>query len=173
MTITKFGAGDWFAVPLPDGNWVVGRIARRGGPALLGYFFGPRRAELPALAELKSLHAADAVWVTKFSYLGLRDGEWPILHGAEDFDSTAWPMPMFPVRGPDGSYEAMFYPEDKPGTQPILVSVTKEVFERLPKGGAAGSKYVENWLDRILPPLDNSTSANKGEADNHADTSPS
>ena len=89
----KFGPGDWFAVPLPDGTWAVGRIARRGGPILFGYFFGPRRRQVPTLTEVASLRPEDAAYVTRFGYLGLREGEWPIL-GAEDFDRSAWPMPM-------------------------------------------------------------------------------
>jgi hypothetical protein len=47
--------GDGFAVPLRDGGYAIGVVARmdRKG-SVLGYFFGPRYDEPPKLAEVAS-----------------------------------------------------------------------------------------------------------------------
>jgi hypothetical protein len=150
----KFGPGDWFALPLPDENWAVGRIARCNGPALLGYFFGPRRSEVPALSQLSNLKAGDAIWIHEFGYLGLRNGDWPVLDGADEFDSAAWPMPMFGMQDLRGDYWGLYYLEDKPNTEFRRIRITQEEYERLPREGGAGHLYVCNWLNRILPPLE-------------------
>jgi hypothetical protein len=150
----KFRAGDWFTVPLVDGTWAVGRIGRRNGPVLLGYFFGPRRPHLPSLEDVESLRAENADWVHTFGYLGLREGEWPILGGSDDFDPTAWPMPMFGMHDLRGEYWGIYYPEDKPNTNFCRKPITAEEFASLPKLGTAGDRFVCEWLDSILPPLE-------------------
>jgi hypothetical protein len=131
----------------------VGRIARRNGPVLLGYFFGPRREQVPTLAEVISLRAKDAFWVQKFGYLGLREGEWPILGGSDDFDPAAWPMPRFGMHDLRGDYWGIDYPEDKPNTPWRRVQITEEEYAKLPSEGSAGDGYVSEWLDLNLPPL--------------------
>jgi hypothetical protein len=66
-TRVRYGEGDWFAVPLDEGGFCVGVVARanRSG-VLLGYFFGPKRLDVPTLAELTALKAGDAVLVGAF-----------------------------------------------------------------------------------------------------------
>src|SRR5687768_5375020 len=79
--------GDWFAVPLRDGGWAVGRVARMPPPPkrgihLLGYFFGPRRDRVPALDDVADLAPEAAISIERFSDLGLVRGTWPVLGGA-------------------------------------------------------------------------------------------
>lgn len=62
MVKVNYREGDWFALPLREGGFAVGVIARANPEAaLLGYFFGPRRGEVPSLGELSDLRAGDAV----------------------------------------------------------------------------------------------------------------
>lgn len=77
----KFGEGDWFALPIKDGGWALGLIARRRprSSTLLGYFFGPRRQSPPILADATGLDPSDADLIHVFGYLGLKNGEWPVL----------------------------------------------------------------------------------------------
>lgn len=94
----NYQEGDWFAVPLEDGGYAVGLVARYR-PAYRGtifcYFFGPRRTELPTLSELQGLTPEDAVDVTLVSDLGLLQGLFPILGRSPDWDPERWPFPLF------------------------------------------------------------------------------
>jgi hypothetical protein len=94
----NYQEGDWFAVPLEDGGYAVGLVARyrrayRG--YIFCYFFGPRRSELPALSELQGLTPEDAIDVTLVSDLGLLEGLFPILGRSPDWDPQQWPFPLF------------------------------------------------------------------------------
>ncbi|GAB3682864.1 hypothetical protein GCM10028814_20400 [Angustibacter aerolatus] len=56
MKRQRYGPGSWFAVPLRTEGFAVGLVAR--GPRRLGvcgYFFGPRRADVPEAHELSGL----------------------------------------------------------------------------------------------------------------------
>lgn len=98
MSHIKYREGDWFAVPLREGGFASGIIAcatpRREG-ILIGYFFGPRRAVIPALQDLAGLSASDAVLVRRFGHLGLLRGTWPLLGKLDDWERDAWPTPDF------------------------------------------------------------------------------
>jgi hypothetical protein len=76
MAKVKYREGDWFAVPLRDVGYAVGLIARANpGGVLLGYFFGPRRSEVPGLEDVAGLRPGDAVLVRMFGHLGIVRGE--------------------------------------------------------------------------------------------------
>ena len=89
--------GDWFAMPLPSGGFAVGTIARaaKGGKALLGYFFSPRRSAVPGVEDLESLDAPSAVVVARFGDLALIRDEWPILGRTAGWNRNLWSMPAF------------------------------------------------------------------------------
>jgi hypothetical protein len=147
----RFGAGDWFAVPLPSGGYAVGLLARRQGrgPVLLGYFFGPRRPSVPALDDLGELRATDAALVKVFGYLGLRSGEWPIL-GRLAWDAADWPVPEFGWADllVAGRYAARRYDESLHFVGERRI--TRAEYEALPEDGSAGDVLVQMMLDRVL-----------------------
>ena len=52
----RYEEGDWFAVPLQNGGYSLGLVARADGEGgVLGYFFGPRREQLPTKADTQGL----------------------------------------------------------------------------------------------------------------------
>ena len=151
--------GDWFAVPLRDGGWAVGRVARMPPPPkrgihLLGYFFGPRRDRVPALEEVASLAPEGAVSVEMFSDLGLVEGRWPVIGGSRDewaSDRDRWPMPAFGYHYDNlGRFYRREYPDDP--RQPMLrqVRISAEEYALLPRDGFAFHGAVEIRLTRLL-----------------------
>jgi Immunity protein 26 len=71
----NYREGDWFAVPLRNGGFAVGVIARANPRGVsLGYFFGPPRSDVPRLDEVADLRSGDAVLVRKFGHLGILNG---------------------------------------------------------------------------------------------------
>jgi hypothetical protein len=149
-----YSEGDWFAVPLHDGGFAVGVIARsmpdkRG--VLLGYFFGPRRDTAPKLEEVSELCAADAVLVERFGHLGLTQGAWPLLGRTNGWDRSSWPTPTF------GRFEELtgrafkvIYNDDNPGQLIREEQIDPCELGNLPRDGLAGAGAVERILARLL-----------------------
>ena len=94
--------GTWFAVPLRHGGFAVGVVARATikGKVILCYFYGQRRAVVPALGEVERLKPNDAIRVIRVGDLGLICGEWPIIGQAASWKRSDWPMPVFVRRSP-------------------------------------------------------------------------
>ena len=92
----KYEHGSIFFVPLRDGGFARGIVARFDGRGLVfGYFFGPRLSTVPRELDQTKLFAKDAILVGQFGDIGLRNGEWPLVAKLEDWNSESWPMPLF------------------------------------------------------------------------------
>jgi hypothetical protein len=152
MAKVSYREGDWFAVPLRDSGFAVGLIARANpGGVLLGYFFGPLRSEVPALAEAADLKASDAVLVRKFGHLGIVQGKWPLLGRLDGWDRRQWPTPMF-VRYEEltGRSFRVFYDDDDPNKVLSEEQVAPGEAEQAPKDGLMGAGFAEAALLRLL-----------------------
>jgi Immunity protein 26 len=148
----KYQEGDWFAVPLREGGFAIGVVARSNPKAaLLGYFFGPRRHEAPQLEEAANLRPEDAVLVGKFGHLGLTQGKWPILGQLNGWDRTKWPMPVF-VRYEEltGRTFQVFYDDDDPATLLGEKQIEPAAAEQNPEDGLMCAGYVEIVLTERL-----------------------
>ena len=88
--------GDWFAVPLAHG-FALGLVARKPkrGPVVLGYFFGPRRKQLPDSSELQQVKAEQANMICRVKDGGLHRGLWRIIGHHPHWRRKDWPMPAF------------------------------------------------------------------------------
>lgn len=63
--------GTWFAIPLRNGGFAVGLVARATaeGPHVLACFFGPKRSSISTMTEVADLRAAAAVKVARIGDL--------------------------------------------------------------------------------------------------------
>jgi len=85
--------GDWIAVPLDEGGYAIGKIARVGkARALFGYFFGPRFDRMPTADDVKNIKITDYIHAVIFSDMGLREGEWKVIDRPERWNREEWPM---------------------------------------------------------------------------------
>ena len=57
-----------------------------GKGGVLGYSLGPRRTEIPTLADLEALSAVDALLVRQFGDLSLVKGEWSTIGHVVDWN---------------------------------------------------------------------------------------
>jgi len=89
--------GTWFAVPLPNGGFATGVVARStaDGRVILCYFFGPRRRAVPRLSDVESSRPSDAVVVLRVGDLGLINGEWSVIGNSSYWRREEWPIPNF------------------------------------------------------------------------------
>lgn len=103
----NYHEGTWFGVPLRQGGFAVGLVARATtqGKVILCYFFGPRRQAVPALSEVERLKPSDAIRVLRVGDLSLIRAEWPIIGIASSWKRLDWPIPPF-VRRDDLSRKA-------------------------------------------------------------------
>ena len=92
----RYQEGTWFAVPLSNGGFAVGVVARTDGRGIVfGYFFGPQTAEPVALKETENLGPERAIWKAQFGDLGLIKGAWPIIGLDENWTRAKWPLVEF------------------------------------------------------------------------------
>ncbi len=84
--------GDWFAVPLRGGGYAVGLIARLDPKihSILGYFFGPRRTDIPKISSAHGYTPEDAVLICICGDLGLVQREWSIIGHQQPWNRTVW-----------------------------------------------------------------------------------
>ncbi len=94
--------GSWFAVPLRQGGFGLGLVARatEEGKVIVCYFFGPRRETVPVLADARHAKASDAVRVARVGDLFLLRGQWPIIGRFREWTRSEWPIPPFVRRDP-------------------------------------------------------------------------
>jgi hypothetical protein len=148
----RYREGDWFAVPLRDGGYAVGLIARANPKgALLGYFFGPRRVHIPQLHDVSGLRPDDAVLVGTFGHLGIVHGTWPLLGSLDDWERQNWPTPVF-VRYEEltGRSFHVFYDDNDPNRVLREKQVAPGEAEQAPKDGLMGAGFTEAILTRLL-----------------------
>src|SRR4051812_2243714 len=102
--MVTYKEGDWYAVPLPDGNFTVGLVARtarkrlrraKKGKWFLGYYFGPKYASVPSLEATHQLAPVTAILVSLSADLGIIEGRWIRIGSHADWNRHLWPMPAF------------------------------------------------------------------------------
>jgi len=145
--------GTWFAVPLRGGGYAVGVVARMApmGRVLTGYFFGPRRTELPSLEEVRGHRPDLAVLVQRFGDLHLMEDKWPVLGNDDSWQREEWPMPVFGryVEG-DGKAWRVEYQHEDPNSVPRETRMSVEESRQLPENGLLGAGAVEIKLSKLL-----------------------
>lgn len=144
--------GTWFSVPLAKAGYAVGLIARMrpSGKIVLGYFFGPRRLEMPGLAEVTLLSPKQAILVVRFGDLRLLNGQWPIIGIDPSWSRDKWPSPDFLRRDPLTKRAwRVHYSDNDPS---VIVSEKPDSYERddLTDDGLDGAKAVEIDLNNLI-----------------------
>ena len=148
----SYGEGDWFAIPLKDGGFGIGLIARANRKGvLLGYFFGPRQVAAPSLEDAAELSPEQAILVQRFGHLGLKQKTWPLLGRLDGWDRHQWPVPIF-IRHEEltGRVLRVIYDDDDPSLRLRSEPVPRGQVEDGPKDGLMGAGFAENLLSRLL-----------------------
>lgn len=150
----NYREGDWFAVPLREGGYAVGIVARSmpdDGGVNLGHFFGPSRADVPPASELRPLKPSDAILVRRFGDLGLIEESWPLIGQTGEWDRSLWPIPRF------GRFEDLtdrafevIYDDNDPSLVVRETLTGKDELSSLPVDRLSGSGAIEILLTRRL-----------------------
>jgi hypothetical protein len=142
--------GTWFAIPLRQGGYAVGRVARHSGKGVvLGYFFGPKREAVPTLDELDELSPASAIRVLRFGDLGMIEDVWPIIGNSPDWEREEWPTPAFIRRDDIGRVAwRVVYDDDNPSKvlSEERIPYDSAGYERSALAGAAAAEVIISGL---------------------------
>jgi hypothetical protein len=151
----RYGEGDCFAVPLPDGGYALALVARAApkGRVLFGYFFGPRFPTIPDETQLKGLAAKQAILKARFGDLGIFRGDWPKLGAIPAWRPDLWPMPSFHRRVPlGGDIYRVTYRDENPNSRPLEKLISEGEARGLPEDSLFGSQAIERVLASLLRP---------------------
>ncbi len=144
--------GTWFAVPLRQGGYAIGCVARHTpeGEIILAYLFGPKRERIPTLDEIDHLEPHEAVKVIRVGGLGLIDGSWPVIGDSPHWERERWPIPAF-IRRDDLSRTAwrVIYSDDDPNSIPSEQRIPYET-TGLEPDSLHGHRAAEIYLSQIL-----------------------
>lgn len=152
----NYEEGTFFALPLRNGGYGVGVVARmpRGGKVLLGYFFGRKYAEVPDLSEVQDFAPLDAVTVQRFGDLGLITNVWTVIGKPPGWDRTKWPIPIFARRcAHTGNPQLVVYRDENPNSNPQWIPATEEDILGLEAADLHGYGSMEITLSRIIEGL--------------------
>lgn len=143
--------GTWFAIPLRPNGFAIGCVARYSGDGcVLGYFYGPARANVPTFEDTSGLMPEAAVRVARVSDLALLRGRWKILGERDDWNRDAWPIPKFLRRDELGKRAWLVtYSDSNPLDVVAEVSVPFEV-DVAHRDGLEGSGAAEVLLSKCL-----------------------
>jgi Immunity protein 26 len=142
--------GDWFCVPLESGGYGLGIVARTNGRGcILGYFFGPRRAEVPSEGDAMGLTCGEAVLVAVVGDLGILERKWSIVWSPGVWDREQWPVPAFgKVDEAEAKGWRIEYSDALQAVRSIRVSLDEA--RRLPADGVDGYVALEVRLTMAL-----------------------
>ena len=157
----KYKEGDWIALPLVRrGGWGLGLIARCKAPAIIGYFFGPRRPEPPTMADTAGLRREDALIAVDVGDLGFLKDEWLVIGHQPNWNRADWPIPLFVTK--DGPrLELCTVDENDPSRILHYEPITQEEAER--RGAVLkdiyGYKALSITIDKLLAEREAQTAA--------------
>ena len=150
----SYEEGDWFAVPLNQGGYSLGRISRIGsrGGVLLGFFFKGCYQTLPLLDAYASLTPDDAILICHFCDPGLRNLTWPVLTKPLLWNRADWSWTDFghiDALDPNQAFRRT-YDDNDPFTMISQLQITPFAAKLLPKDGLGGHIFIQNRLSKLV-----------------------
>lgn len=151
MKLQPYREGSWFAIPLGNGGYATGLVARLSpqGKVMLAYLFGPTHWTRPTLADVQELTPADALKVIRTGDVAVANGRWPVIGNMLDFRREEWPVPMF-IRRADAlkrAWQATY--ADDPAKPEREVSVPYET-QGLESDSLFGYGSTELLMSKLL-----------------------
>ena len=147
----NYGEGARFFVPLQDGGFARGIVARLDGRGqIFAYFFGPRLSH-PA-DSFDDLRAQDAILSGLCGDLGLLRGVWPRAGEPEAWERRDWPLPAL-YREDESQRQAWLSRYDENSLSFICetpVEFRAKQFVDYPYDRLMGYKAVEIRLSKLL-----------------------
>ncbi|QPJ62209.1 MAG: hypothetical protein G3M70_10135 [Candidatus Nitronauta litoralis] len=149
----NYSEGDCFSVPLSEGGYARGVVARMDGSGgIFGYFFGPKVEQFKKLVIDENIFPENAVLLGQFGDLGFLEKKWEVIGRVSEWSREKWPMPLF-LRFEEGSSVGYLSQYDE-NTLKIIgeqeVEIKKIDKKKYPKDSLMGYGFVEKKIEMIL-----------------------
>lgn len=148
----NYAEGDCFSVPLREGSFALGVIARMNSKGVVfGYFFGPKVDDV-GLLDPTSIELDSHVLMGQFGDLGFLKGDWKVVGKVADWSRDTWVMPPC-LRWESGESKAMLCTYDENSLKAIAekeVLVSDIAVKDYPADRLMGYGSVERKLSKIL-----------------------
>lgn len=146
-----YAEGDCFVLPLRDGGFARGVVARLDGRGVVcGYFFGPTLSAVSEAIVDATVQPEKAALIARFGDLGLLKGAWKLIGRIPDWDRAKWRVPGFLHldEGGDGGF-VRYYDDSMVFTQEERVEVSA-VSPNVPRDALLGFGAAEIRLTKLL-----------------------
>ena len=149
----NYSEGDCFAVPLCDGGFALGVVARLDKKkGVLGYFFAPKYASVDEIVITPDIIPEKTIHVKNFGDLGLVTCEWKIIGKINPWIREDWQIPVYSFTEPLllNWGELRYYTEKQLCVCSFHKRVSIEEANNYPKDSFAGSGAIEIYLNKLL-----------------------
>lgn len=145
----KINEGVGFAVPLRQGGYGIGLLARQNKGIALGYFFNKVFTSIPEDLDTSDLNYWKIVLIGQFSCMGIQKELWPILKTNFQFKREEWPIPVLKMQDPiTEQYFSVLYDESL--LREKRKKIDKEEADELFGHGLYGYIALEKKLSTLL-----------------------
>jgi hypothetical protein len=148
----NYSEGDCFSIPLREGGFARGVVARMDGDGIIfGYFFEPRIVEFADI-HIDDLSPEKAILSGQVGDLGLLNEEWKVIGRIPDWSRKEWPMPSF-LRFDEGDSIGFLSTYDEDSLKCINeqeVQLSRINALDFPKDSVMGYGFVEIKLTKLL-----------------------
>jgi hypothetical protein len=153
----NYSEGDCFLVPLKNGGYARGVVARLNGKGkVCSFFFLPRYEHITDAIIDDYLTPANSLYVSFHSDSGfIVDNRWKVFGKISPWVRDDWHLPVFGFTNTllDERGELRYY-DDKTLEKINEETVSVEKVANLPEDGAAGSGYIEGRLAIIIKDIE-------------------
>ena len=149
----SYSEGDCISIPLREGGYARGVIARMSGNGIIfGYFFGPFIAKENDLIVDESLVPGLEIIKGQFGDLGLLEREWKVIGHLKGWSREKWSMPKF-LRWEEGETAGVLCTYDEESLDIVSeqsISISDIDVTQYPRDRLMGYGSVEIKLTKLL-----------------------
>ncbi|MDR1141258.1 MAG: immunity 26/phosphotriesterase HocA family protein [Planctomycetaceae bacterium] len=152
----NYSEGDCFLVPLENGSYVRGVVARFSGDGkVFSFFFLPKYEHIADAIVDDYLTPVNSLYVGFHSDLGLLDNRWKVFGKISPWIREDWVLPVLGFTDPTlGKWGELRYYDEITLQMCRQERVPIEKVINLPNDGCAGDGYIEGRITHIIQDIE-------------------
>lgn len=142
--------GSIFLVPLLNGGYTLGLVARHYKHGTLFYFFKEKYATKIEKIPIEAIRKDNILWVKQGGDGAFIKHTWPILGVLPKWDKDEWPIPVFKTKDILKGFPIAVFLDERLEEIDRKRITEKEAKQIKWKNGIAGTGYIEEELSELL-----------------------